>query len=203
VSLLVAAFALAACGSIHPGAAAVVDGDTISMRTLDRTADAMCVVQARTQQQTQPIDNAQVKRDAAVLLVLEKASAATVRDEGIAVDPKLAAVPGDAEASIRKAFGAHADDVLALVKDQQRVYAELIAIGSDSTGQTPNADILDPLARAGQQIVAARYDDLDVSFAPRLGLSKKGAATGGVGSLSVSADDLGQASPSPVVGCSA
>ncbi len=204
-SLLIVALGLSACGGVHPGAAAVVDGRVISMETLDRTADVYCLVTARSAQQgAQQVDNAQVRRQAANDLVMHQVARKVVEERGITVDPTLTELPASQVESIRAAFGDDADEVVTVFRRSQRLYAELIAIGADETGRTPNQDILDPLAQAGQQAVLDAYPTYDVTFASRLGLSDDGQPDGGVGSLSVPGPGDEKATPpSGPVGCSA
>src|SRR5215212_4662651 len=87
--LIVAALTLAACGNIHPGAAAVVDDQTISMRTLNKTARAYCTLSlAGSQQQgaTSP-DNAEVRRQAVTTLVSLAVGRKLAKEHGITVRP--------------------------------------------------------------------------------------------------------------------
>jgi len=202
VSVLFAAAVLTACGSIHPGAAVVVDGESISMKTLDERAEVMCLVSQATSQQTQPTDNATVRRNAAGMLVLERIAAEVVKDQNLTIDQDLVALPSSTQDQVSELFGDRADDVLDVLNDQQRLYAQFVAIGAAQTGRTPNADILDPLAQEGQTYVQDAFADHGVEFASRLGMAEDGSVLAGFGSLSVSPPDADTSPATALATCS-
>jgi len=202
VSVLFVAVVLTACGSIHPGAAVVVDGKSISMKTLDERAEVMCLVAQATSQQAQPTDNATVRRNAAGMLAMERIAADVVEDDGLKIDESLATLPSGTEDQISELFGDRTADVLAVLSDQQRLYAQFVAIGADQTGRTPNADILDPLAQAGQSYVQDSFADHDVEFASRLGMKTDGSVLAGFGSLSVTPPDADTSPATALATCS-
>src|SRR5690242_13927809 len=89
VVLAIASLTLAACSTVHPGAAAVVDGRTISMDTLDRTATAYCTLTASAakQQGITTVSGADVRRQAIVGLVSVRVARDLARSKGVTVDP--------------------------------------------------------------------------------------------------------------------
>ena len=202
LSLSIAAAALAACGNVHPGAAVVVGDRTISMSSLDDRAAALCLVQLASQQQVQAIDNGVVRQNAAAMLAVQEIAAAEVSRQHLAVDDKLAALPVGTDAQVDQVFGDDAPGVKALLVDQQRLYAQFIALGSESTGQLPNSDILDQLAETGQSLVRKAFARYDVEFAPRLGLEGDGNPVAGYGSKSVAAPKADEMTTPAPGGCS-
>ena len=198
----VAALALAGCSAIHPGAAVVVGDQTVSMSALDERATALCQIQLATQQQVQPLDNGVVRQNAAAMLATQRVATAEMERQHLAVDDQLAELPADTAAQVDQVFGKNAAAVKELLTDQQMLYAQLIAIGSEVTGQLPNADILEQLAQTGQQKVMAAFASYDVEFAPRLGLESDGNPTGGYGSLSVAPPNIDKLEAPAPGGCS-
>lgn len=209
-ALSLAALTLGACGSIHPGDAIIVDDETVSMATLNETADIYCAFTARSAessgQAAGPIDNAAVRQQAATDLAKNIVAADFVKDENISVDEELTALTSQQEEQLRSDFGDEADQAVDVLEDNQLLYARLIAIGAAATGQTPNEDILGQLAQTGEQIVVEMFGEHDVEFAPRLGLADDGSAVEGGGSLSVAMPDVDRLAPADVsgpAGCSA
>ena len=85
--LVLAGLTLAACGNVHPGAAAVVDGKTISMKSLDQAAKALCTLALAGPQAPQAIPNADVRRQAVSTLVSLVVARKIAREEGITPKP--------------------------------------------------------------------------------------------------------------------
>lgn len=193
---------LSGCGSVHPGAAAVVDGTTISMDTLDRTASIYCLDASR-QAEGQDGGLAGQRGRAAIDLVLQRISADMVAERGLEVDESLAEIPDDALPAIEEAFG-DAPDAVDVIGESVELGARFAAIGADVTGEEATDANLQELQSAGYQAVLAEVPDHDVTFDPRLGVDRDAVATGGSGSLSVptSSDQPGGTALSPALQCS-
>ncbi|HWV25924.1 MAG TPA: hypothetical protein VNZ66_01775 [Aeromicrobium sp.] len=202
---LVAAVFLSACSSVHPGAAAVVDDTTISMSTLDEQAEVMCLIQTASQQQSGTPDNAAIRQNTISMLVFEQIAQSMIDDQQLTVDRELAALPDDARERIEAVFGDRADEVADLLSSQQLLYAQFVAIGAAVTGQQASPQTYDQLAAAGQQAAQEQLAELDVEFAPRLGIAPDGSALDGFGSVSVVAADLagGPSQLTPLAACTA
>lgn len=198
--LAVTGLALSACGTVSPGAAATVDGQSISMSTLDDTAAVYCEVtvrQAEQQQGVKAIGNGDIRRQAITDLVLARVAKDVADERGLTM-------PTPSEPDPRQfvdAFGAKRAPAVALTLGEAQDLFNLFAVigGSDSaTAVTP--ENTDELSTAGRTLVLAAFADHDITFAPRLGLSKTGRPTDSIGSLSVAPTDAGAPRPEELPG---
>ena len=197
--LALAGLTLAACGNIHPGAAAVVDDETISMKTLDQTAEVYCLdalQQAKTRGATQP-DNADVRRQAVTALVSLVVARKLAAEEGVTPKPATYELTSAQRREVAKVFPKVDPEVTTkAIEDSQELSEIAIALGEKSTGQQRTEANASQLVGAGGAEITKAFKDNDVEFAPRFGLSNTGdtkAAT--TGSLSVAPVDLGDEGP--------
>ncbi len=198
VPLAAVGLVLSSCGALTPGAAATVDGSTISMSTLDDSARVYCEVTAvQSQQQgVQAIDNAAIRRQAATDLVLERVATDLAEQRGITVP---VGTPPDPD-ELSQVFGDRADEVGEVLTEAQGLFELLTLIGADETSTEVTEENSSQLADAGRTVALESFDEFDVEFSPRLGLSDDGQAAPEIGSLSVTAtpetpavDDLPEA----------
>ena len=185
--LVLAGLTLAACGNVHPGAAAVVDGKTISMKSVDQAAEVYCKDALKGQQPGQS-SNADIRRGTVSTLVSLVIARKLADEEGItpkASDYELTAVQ---KSTAAKSFpGVDPDVVATTIEDFQELSLIRIALGEKVTGQTATAETADQVAAAGQAEITKAFKGNDVEFAPRFGLSNTGANSAPTtGSLSVS-----------------
>jgi hypothetical protein len=191
--LALAGLSLAACGTVHPGSAAVVDGRSISMRTLDRTADAYCALtlNAARQQGVTTVSNAAVRRQAVVGLVSLQVARDLADREGLTIEPRSYRLLPSQREQIGTVFpDEDADELTEAIQDSQEVSAIAIALAEKQTNQQPTAGNEEQFAELGQSLILAGFDERDVSFAPRFGLDPQGQARADTGSISVTAIDL-------------
>ncbi|KRC66297.1 hypothetical protein ASE12_16970 [Aeromicrobium sp. Root236] len=191
--LVLAGLTLAACGNVHPGAAAVVDDQTISMKTLDKTAEAYCTLtlaSAKSQGATVP-GNADVRRQTVTTLVSLVVARKLAKQEDVTPKPAEYELTTQQEDQISKAFpDDNADELKKLIEKGQELSAISVALGEKSTGQARTADNVSQLAEAGQAEITKAFKDNDVKFAPRFGLSNTTAKTvADTGSLAVAPSD--------------
>lgn len=187
-ALVAAGLALTACGSVTPGAAATVDGRTISMSTLDDTARVYCEFTAASAQQQgiQAIDNAEIRRQAATDLVLEQIARDIAGQRGLKrpapaeIDPQ----------QLESAFGARAPEVAKTLEKSQDLFNLLAVIGGYDSATPVTSTTSDALSVAGRELVLKEFAQHDVTFAPRLGLTRGGEPNQSIGSLSVAPVDL-------------
>ncbi|MFS0884180.1 hypothetical protein [Aeromicrobium sp. 179-A 4D2 NHS] len=189
VVLGLAALALSACGPVHPGAAAVVDGSRIAMSDVDDVAAVYCAASlsggtAEGQNQA-GIDTIGLRRQAiADLLAGEVAdSIAQERDYDITV-PK---VSGQDRAQLEEMFGDDLDGALALIERNQRTSAIVVEMARE---QNPDVTDEQQLLQAGQQLLGQAVNDRDITVDPRFGLDETLQQIGDTGSLSVPAVSL-------------
>lgn len=193
VVLGLAGLTLAACSNVHPGDAAVVDGKSISMTTLDNTAKVYCTLtlNAAKQQGTSSVSNLDVRRQAVVALVSAVVARKLAAENGVVVKPSTYELTNTQRTQVAKAFPK--EDIGELekaIEDAQEVSAIAIALAEKSTGQTRNTGNEAQLAQMGQNEITKAFKDNDVKFAPRFGLNGSSKAVSDSGSLSVAEVDL-------------
>jgi hypothetical protein len=186
-ALVLAGLTLAACGNIHPGDAAVVDGRSISMKSFDKTAKVYCkltVLSAKDQGATVP-GNADIRRQAiggmVTVVVARKVAAA----KGITLKPQTYELTDAQSEQIAKQFPSNADDVDQAIEDSQETSEIAIALAEVSTGVARTTDNESQLAQAGQAEIVKAFPKYHVHFAPRFGLNNKFKSIASTGSLSV------------------
>lgn len=195
VVLAAAGLCLAACGNVHPGSAAVVDGTTISMKTLDRTAQAYCELTLNAAQQqgaaAQPISNTDIRRQAVVALATSVVAEDLAEREDLRVRPSSWAVTDTMRAELAKAFpDADVDELAKAIEEDQKVSVIAIALAAKRTGQAPTEANQQQLLQIGRDEITQAFADEDVKFAPRFGLSPTGQVRSDTGSISVAPVDL-------------
>ena len=186
--LVLAGLTLAACGNVHPGAAAVVDDQTISMKSLDKSAKALCTLASANPQRTATISNADVRRQALSTLVSLVVARKIAKQEGITPKPADYELTSDQESQIAEKFPKEKNlgEINKLFEQSQELSAISLALGQKVTGQTPTAETADQIGAAGQAEITKAFKDNDVEFAPRFGLSNTSAKViTSTGSLSV------------------
>jgi hypothetical protein len=193
VVLGLAGLTLVACSNVHPGDAAVVDGKSISMTTLDSTAQVYCTLtlSAAQQQGTSNVSNLDIRRQAVVALVSTVVARKLAAEKGVVVKPSEYELTNTQRARVAKAFPK--EDIGELekaIEEAQEVSAIAIALAEKSTGQTRNSGNEAQLAQMGQEEITKAFKDNDVKFAPRFGLNSSSKAVSDTGSLSVAEVDL-------------
>lgn len=172
---------LAACGPVHPGAAAVVSGTRIPITEVDDLAETYCAVSSvQSQGQGGDIDRAEVRRQAmADLLAGEVADQiADERGYDITVPP----LSDQDLAQIDQLFGSRADAVVDLVDRNQRTTAIAIQMAKDAGVQAQDEDTL---IQAGSEQLGRAIAAADTKVDPRFGLDGSGQQIAVTGSLSV------------------
>ena len=193
VVLAIAGLSLAACGTIHPGSAAVVDGRTISMDTLDRTAAAYCTLTASAakQQGIATVSGSEVRRQAVVGLVSLRVARDLARSKGVTVEPSTYELTPAQRDQVATSFpDSDVAELAKVIRDSREVSALAVALAEQQTKQQATSENEAQFADIGQGAILAAFADRDVSFAPRFGLDSKGQQRAATGSVSVTPDDL-------------
>lgn len=193
VVLVIAALSLAACGNVHPGSAAVVGDTTISMQTLDDTAEAYCTLtaDAARQQGAESVDNVQVRRQAVVGLVSVVVARDIAESQGLEIDPGSYTLTDAQRDEIGEAFpNADVDQLAQAIEDSQKVAAISVALGAKLTGRPATPENTKQLADVGQAAILKSFRAKDVKFAPRFGLDPGANVRSDSGSISVTPVDL-------------
>ncbi|MDX6276274.1 MAG: hypothetical protein QOJ72_402 [Nocardioidaceae bacterium] len=187
IAVVVAGLMLAACGNIHPGAAAVVDGRSISMKSLDKTAKIYChyaLAAAKANGATKP-SNVEVRRQAISGIVTAAVARKVAAAKGITPKPQTYVLTGAQHDQIAKQFPSNTHDVIKTIEDAQEMSEISVRLGELSTGTTRTADNASQLAEVGQGEIVKAFRTYHVHFAPRFGLNDKLKAVASTGSLSV------------------
>lgn len=198
VMLAAAGTMLAACGSVHPGDAAVVDGKSIPMKTLEKTAEAYCTLtlSSAKQQGVNVISSTDIRRQAVTSLVSIVVARDLVKSESLEIKPNSYALSEEQIDQIAKTFPkAELSELKKAIEESQEISAIAIALAAKSTGQTPDESNQSALDDLGRSEIMKAFKANGVQFAPRFGLSPSGAERAATGSLSVAPVDLEAPTP--------
>jgi hypothetical protein len=184
--LVVTATALlvAGCGSVHPGAAAVVGDTSISMARADDVATVYCQLTLLSAGQGTPVGNADVRRQAVTDLVVGVVAREMADDANLTPNPSSYEITPAQRKDIAKEFPAdQLDLVVDTLNDAQRTYAIADLLGAKRIDD-PDAEA-EQLRDQGLQLIQAEVARRDVRFDPRFGIGRDGTAKAPTGSLSV------------------
>lgn len=202
VTLVLAGLTLAACGNIHPGDAAVVDGRSISMKSLDNAAKVYCkltLLSAQQQGAATP-GNADIRREAISGMVMVAVARKVAATDGVALKPQTYELTGAQREQIAKEFPSNTDDVVTVIEDSRETSEISIALAVKSTGTIRSTDNESQLAQMGQKQIVKVFPKYHVHFAPRFGLNNKLKNVSSTGSLSVADRQLSQSADSELPG---
>ena len=185
--LLVAAavaLLLAGCGSVHPGAAAVVGDTTISMGQADDTAAVYCKLALVTAPEGTPISNADVRRQAVTDLVVGVVAREMADEANAKPNPSTYEVtPAQREEVAQSVADDDLDPVIDAINASQHTFAIAELLGAQQIDD-PDADA-EQLRQEGLQLIQAEVARRDVRFDPRFGIARDGTQKAATGSLSV------------------
>lgn len=178
---------LAACSaSIHPGAAAVVEGTDISVAQVDEASVGWCRVQLlnAAQQGITELDNGTVRRQALRDLVTLEVARHLVERDDLDVPRGELGVPAALRDQVEQLIEPeHVDAVISYLEVGNEIRAITIALGEKVTGQEFDPQNPEPVGVAGQEALAAEVTEADVDLDPRFSAGDEGLAASG--SLSV------------------
>ncbi|MGH3473394.1 MAG: hypothetical protein ACRDOT_00625 [Aeromicrobium sp.] len=178
------ALLLAGCGSVHPGAAAVVGDTTIPMSHADDAATVYCQLTLLSAPEGTPVSNADVRRQAVTDLVVGVVANEMADDENVTPNPSTYEVTPAQRKEIAQTFaGDEVDAVVDAINASQRTaaIAELLAAERNND---PDAEA-EQLRQQGFQLIQAELGRRDVRFDPRFGIAGDGTQNAASGSLSV------------------
>ena len=193
VVVRIAAFAgsaalLAACGSVHPGSAAVVDDEVISMKTADKASTAYCKLglASAASQGVKDVSAADARRQAITDLITFKVAKKVAKKRGLKIDPATYVLTQQQLAQVTKAFpGSGLPEIRSAIERSQETYAIALALGESTTGLTADADNQAGIEKAGTALITKAYKSSDISIDPRFGLDDAIKPVALTGSLSV------------------
>ena len=192
VLAVAAGLVLAGCGDVSPGAAATVDGTTISMDRVDDIAQSYCAAlvanAALVKQAWQPTPSAVFRDDMLEQLINEQLALEAADELGIDVPPSSYQF-GD-NSRLNDLLEQMPADDLEPFQDYLDSYGRLQALYSAIGADQAESDADDPQAAlaAGQEYVREFAKERDIEVDPRFGEFTAGQVTGGSGSLSVAAE---------------
>lgn len=191
VGLGVVALMVGACGPVHPGAAAIVDGERISMAVADETAQTYCIVNLAGQPEGTMYDNAEVRRQALTSLIAMTAADQLAEEKDLKVT-----VPtdnsGQLEEFVEMIDPQHVEAFTEVFEDNNRLGAIALELGrSDASKGASDEEI----SQAGFQVIIAAMQKKDIEIDPRFALGQDGSPIADSGSLSVSTMDLDAPAP--------
>ena len=192
--LLAASTALAGCSaSMSPGAAARVDGTTISFEETDRAADVFCQVAlfSASQQGGGQVSNADARRQAVVELVSRLVAEDVAEREGMDIADSDWRFDAEQRAQVAEALpDADTDEVVDVLEQGQYTYEVTVRLGAQATGEEVTEANAAELQAAGRGVLTEAVAAADVTIDPRFGLGDDGQQVAQTGSLSVSSADL-------------
>jgi len=175
---------LAGCGSIHPGAAAVVGDTTISMERADDVAVVYCRLTVLSAGEGTPVNNADVRRQAVTDLVAGIVARELAEEAGITVNPSSYEItPAQRKEIAQSIPGTDLDRVVAAINDSNRTFAIAERLGAREVDD-PDAEA-EQLRDQGVQLIQAEMARRDIRFDPRFGIRADGTQKAATGSLSV------------------
>lgn len=190
VAVGLAGLGLAACGSVHPGSAAVVDGQSVSFDTVNNAAKAYCKITVQTSQQqgAQAMDYADLRRQAITDYVLNVVARHLEKDQNLSIKTSSYEISDDEKEQIDKVFkGQNLKEIIAALERSRQTLAIATALGEEKTGTKSSDETGQQLANVGHEEIIKAYKSSDVSFDPRFALSDSAQQIAKTGSLSVSA----------------
>ena len=183
-----AAIALTACAGVNPGSAAVVDGESISMKTADEASTAYCKLSlsVAAQQGVKTLSSGDSRRQAITDLIMYAVAKKVEKQRGVAVNPTTYVLTNTQKAQIAQAFPrADLTQIGAAIERSQQTYSIIVALGQASTGEVMANDTKAAIEKAGQADILTAYKSSDISIDPRFGLNDLTQKIGDTGSLSI------------------
>ena len=178
------ALLLAGCGSVHPGAAAVVGDTTISMGRADDVATVYCQLTLLSAPEGTPVSNADVRRQAVTDLVVGVVAREMADDANVTPNPSAYEITPAQRKEIAQTFpDDELDSVVDAINASQRTFAIAELLGAEEIDD-PDAEA-EQLREQGLQLIQAEVGRRDVRFDPRFGIARDGTQKAATGSLSV------------------
>lgn len=187
-TLGIAVIALTACAGVNPGSAAVVDGESISMKTADEASTAYCKLSlsVAAQQGVKTVSSGDSRRQAITDLIMYAVAKKVEKEQGVVVDPTTYVITAAQKTQIAQAFPrANLNQIGDAIERSQETYSIIVALGQASTGRVMADDTKAAIEKAGQADIVKAYKSSDISIDPRFGLNDLTQKIGDTGSLSI------------------
>ncbi|GAA2077625.1 hypothetical protein GCM10009821_16570 [Aeromicrobium halocynthiae] len=187
---------LAACGAGQPGAAAVIDGRTISVAQVDEAAEVICRLSIA-QQPGASLPSVEVRGQALAELLLAEVADRVAEAEGITVRTGDVRIFEAQRVELEREFpGLDAETTTDLLETSRRTAAIAEQLGAVETGEEPTATNAAQLRQVGRAELVRLLEASDVELSPRFAASPLAEAARVPAPLSVGAstapEDTGQ-----------
>lgn len=170
---------LSACGT-HPGAAAVVEGKTISVDDVDESATAYCSLSLA--QGSQPLSQADARRQALAGLIAWNVAMNLADEKNLHLDSAEWALSEEERQQLEQTFDpADLPMIEDVLKRSHHTAAIQTALGEREAGDSGDAD------EAGREAIVNELENSDLSIDPRFGVDDSLNQVASSGSLSVPA----------------
>lgn len=176
MSLLLAV--VAGCGSVYPGAAAVVDGEEISRTQVDELASTYCVFMSG---QGRAVSQLDARRQATADLVAEKVMDDVFAKEGVKITVREYQVSTSERTGLEEFFEGKTDAVIVLIERNNRIQKGAQKLLRRTNSEIPDAD----LSKFTTQLILQYVDEARVEIDPRLGIANDLSGSVPSGSISV------------------
>lgn len=184
----IAALLMSACSTIHTGSAAVVDGDTISMKAANTATSAYCKwsLAVAQQQGVKDVSSADTRRQAVTDLVASTVARKLVESRDLRIDPNKVELTADQVKQLNAAFPKKdVPAIRAALERSQYTYVVVVALGEQDTGLTISDKNQAQVEKAGQAALTKALKASDIEIDPRFGLDDVTKPVSQTGSLSV------------------
>lgn len=176
MSLLLAV--LAGCGSIYPGAAAVVNGEEISRTQVDELASTYCLYMSGQGREVNQLD---ARRQAAADLIAEKVMDDVFAKEGVEVVVSEYRLTSAERSGLEEFFEGDAEAIIILIERNNRIQKGVQKILRRTNVGIPDAD----LSKFSTQLILQYVGEARVEIDPRLAIANDLSGSVPSGSISV------------------
>ena len=171
---------LAGCGSIYPGAAAVVDGEEISRTQVDELASTYCLYVSGQGREVSQLD---ARRQAAADLIAEKVMDDVFAKEGVEVVVSEYRLTSAERNGLAEFFKNDTEAIINLIERNNRIQKGAQKLLRRTDTEIPDAD----LSKFSTQLILQYVGEARVEIDPRLAIAND--LSGAVPSGSISIPD--------------
>lgn len=171
ITLAIVPLLLAACGTGQPGAAAVIDGRTISVTEVDEAAEVICRLSVA-QQPGASLPSAEVRGQALAELLLAEVADRVAEAEGIAVRTGDVELVEAQRIELERDFpDLDAETTTDLLETSRRTGLVAEQLGAVETGEEPDSTNAAQLRQVGRAELVRVLEASDVELSPRFASS--------------------------------
>jgi hypothetical protein len=159
---------LVGCSTGRPGAAAVVDGDVITMAQVDEASQVICEL-SLAQEPGGSFPNDQIRGQAVTELALAVVAQEVAEREGLQVREGDVRIDSQDRKAIAASFpGSDTEAIVRVLETSTRVTRVAEALGSEIAGEELTAQNTAALQKTGRAALVEALGEADTEFSPRL-----------------------------------